>query len=240
MRAILLAGGMGTRLRTVVQDTPKPMARVAGRPFLSHLLDYLERQGIAEVIVSVGYLRQQIIDAYGDQHGGISIRYAIEKEPLGTGGGLRNALGLVDEFPVFALNADTLVDIDYRKMLLAHEQEKVDLTIALRRLADTGRYGRAVVENGRVVAFEAHGPGHAGLINAGVYLFSKNILQTGQAPAFSFERDFLEPQVQTLRPLAFEAEGYFIDIGVPEDYLRAQTELAPSRARISAANLYSG
>ena len=226
MRAILLAGGMGTRLRTVVQNMPKPMAPVAGRPFLSHLLDYLERQGVTEAILSVGYLHQKIMDAYGDRHGGIAIRYAVEDEPLGTGGGLRKALGLVEEFPVFALNADTLVDLDYRKMLQAHEQSSASLSIALRRLPDTGRYGRVVVDDGRVVAFEAHGPGQPGFINAGVYLFSENILKTGQPEVFSFERDYLEPQAAALHPLAFEAEGYFIDIGIPEDYLRAQTELA--------------
>ena len=111
MRAILLAGGMGTRLRSVVQDVPKPMAPVAGRPFLSHLLDYLEHEGVDEVVLSVGYLRQVIIDTIGNRHGSISIRYALEDEPLGTGGGLRKAMERVSGFPVFALNADTLVSL---------------------------------------------------------------------------------------------------------------------------------
>jgi len=225
MRAILLAGGMGTRLRTVVQDVPKPMAPVAGKPFLSHLLDYLERQGVTEAILSVGYLREKIIDTYGDRHGGIAIRYAVEEEPLGTGGGLRKALSMVDRFPVFALNADTFVDIDYRGMLAAHERAKTPLTVALREVPDTARYGRVVVEGDRIASFDASGTAQPGLINVGVYLFADNILATGQPPVFSFERDFLEREIGRLRPLAFRAEGYFIDIGVPEDYLRAQTEL---------------
>jgi D-glycero-alpha-D-manno-heptose 1-phosphate guanylyltransferase len=229
MRAILLAGGMGTRLRAVVQDVPKPMAPVAGRPFLSYLLDYLERQGVTEAILSVGYLREKIVEALGDRHGGIAIRYVIEEQPLGTGGGLRKALGLVERFPVFALNADTLVELDYRAMLRAQQQAGTSLAVALRALPDTDRYGRAIVEDGRIAAFAAAGPGQPGLINAGVYLFGENILADEPAPAFSFERDFLEPKAGTLRPLAFEADGYFIDIGVPDDYRRAQTEL-PARA----------
>ena len=228
MRAILLAGGMGTRLRSVVQDVPKPMAPVAGRPFLSHLLEYLERQGIDEAILSVGYLGQKIVDAYGDRHGGIAIRYAVEDTPLGTGGGLRKALSQVDRFPVFALNADTMVELDYRAMLRAHERASASLTVALRAVPDTGRYGHVVVEGDRIVAFAAAGRGRAGLINAGVYLFGDDILAAEPAPAFSFERDFLEPRAGSLRPLAFQADGYFIDIGVPEDYRRAQTEL-PAR-----------
>jgi len=227
MRAILLAGGMGTRLRSVVQDVPKPMAPVAGRPFLSHLLDYLEGQGIDEVILSVGYLRHIIIETIGERHGGVRVRYAIEEEPLGTGGGLRKALAMSGGFPVFALNADTLVHLDYRAMLRRQEEVGADLSIALRAVDDTARYGSATVEDGCIVSFAAADrPGQPGLINAGVYLFGANILAEGQPPAFSFERDFLEPRIAELRPLAFVADGYFIDIGVPEDYARAQIELA--------------
>lgn len=227
MRAILLAGGMGTRLRTVVQDVPKPMAPVAGRPFLSHLLDYLEGQGVDEAILSVGYLRHVIIDAIGEQHGGVRIRYAIEEEPLGTGGGLRKALAMTGGFPVFALNADTLVHLDYKAMLRHQAEAGANLSIALRAVEDTTRYGSARVEDGRIVSFAAADrPGQPGLINAGVYLFGENILAHGLPPAFSFERDFLEPKIAELKPLAFVADGYFIDIGVPEDYRRAQMELA--------------
>ncbi len=226
MRAILLAGGMGTRLRSVVQDVPKPMAPVAGRPFLSHLMDYLQGQGITEVILSVGYLGQSIIDFYGNLYGDIAIRYAVEREPLGTGGGLRNALEQVDAFPVFALNADTLVHLDYRKMQGAAERSRTSLTMALRPVPDTDRYGTAIVEDDRVVGFAAGGPSQSGLINAGVYLFWENILKNGLPPQFSFEKDFLEPRACQLRPLAFVADGYFIDIGVPDDYARAQMELA--------------
>jgi len=229
MQAVILAGGMGTRLKSVVSDLPKPMAPVCGRPFLGYLLALLERQGITEVVLSVGHLRERIIDALGDRHGGIRLRYAVEETPLGTGGALRAALDLIDAYPAFALNGDTFLELDYRAMERAHRAAGADLTIALRRMPDTGRYGRAKVERGRVIGFEAGGQSGPGSINAGVYLFADNPLRDPVLPErFSFERDFLEPRIAALAPLAFETDGYFIDIGVPEDYARAQREL-PAR-----------
>lgn len=229
MQAVILAGGMGTRLKSVVSDLPKPMAPVAGRPFLGYLLALLERQGITEVVLSVGHLRERIIDALGDRHGGVRLRYAVEETPLGTGGALRAALNMVDVYPAFALNGDTFLELDYRAMEQAHRAAGAAFTIALRRMPDTGRYGRAKVERGRVIGFEAGGQGGPGSINAGVYLFADNPLRDPALPErFSFERDFLEPRIAALAPLAFETDDYFIDIGVPDDYARAQREL-PAR-----------
>jgi len=223
MQAVILAGGLGTRLRSVVGDLPKPLAPVAGRPFLARLLDRLERQGFTSAVLSVGYRHESIVD----RHGAIRLAYAIEREPLGTGGGLRAALAMIERFPCFALNGDTLLDVDYQAMRTAHAAARAPLTMALRRIADVSRYGRAVVEDGRVVGFAAAGAPGPGLVNAGVYLFAGNLLDDpALPPSFSFERDFLEPRAATLRPLAFETDGYFIDIGVPEDYARAQRELA--------------
>jgi D-glycero-alpha-D-manno-heptose 1-phosphate guanylyltransferase len=227
MQAIVLAGGKGTRLQSVVSDLPKPLAPVAGRPFLAHLLGFLERQGVTEAVLSVGYMHEKIVDAFGSRFGRIDLRYAVEDEPLGTGGGLRQALEQVVRYPVFALNGDTLLALDYRAMLAAHRAAEADMTMALRRLPDTGRYGRAVIEAGRVTGFEAGGVAGPGAINAGVYLFGRNLLDEPSLPSsFSFERDFMEPRMAALAPLAFETDAYFIDIGVPEDYVRAQRELA--------------
>jgi len=227
MYAVVLAGGQGTRLRPLVGDLPKPMAPVHGRPFLCYLLDLLERQGITDVVLSVGYRHEQITAFFGRQYRGLGLAYAIEAEPLGTGGGLQRALGLVERFPAFALNGDTYLELDYRAMLGAHQAAGTRLTIALRRAAEPGRYGGVEVQAaGRVVGFRATGAG-AGLINAGVYLVADNLLVgSGLEPPFSFEQDFLEPRIAELRPLAFETQGYFIDIGVPEDYARAQHELS--------------
>lgn len=228
MRAIVLAGGQGTRLRSVIAGLPKPMAPVAGRPFLAHLLDRLERGGVDRVVLSIGYIKEPIVAAFGNRYRGIEIAYCIEETPLGTGGGLRQALAMAGGFPVFALNGDTIVELDYAAMWRAREEAGTALAIALRRVPDAARYGRAKVEGGRLVGFAARGEGaEPGLINAGVYLFAENLLADPSLPAsFSFERDFLETRAATMRPLAFETEGYFIDIGVPEDYARAQRELA--------------
>ncbi len=226
MRAIVLAGGLGTRLRPVVADVPKPLAPVAGRPFLSILLDRLEAGGVDEAVLAVGHRREAIIDRFGERHGGIRLRYAIETAPLGTGGGLRNAAGMVAPGPVLVVNGDTLLDIDHAAVMRAHRDGGRGLTMVLRRVADAGRYGRVVVGAGRVVAFAAAGGGGPGLINSGVYVLDPAILDDAPPGPFSFEKDFLEPRIAALKPLAVETDGYFIDIGVPEDYRRAQTELA--------------
>lgn len=225
MQAIVLVGGQGTRLQSVVSDVPKVMAPIRDRPFLSLLLDLLERQGIEDVILAVGYLRDVVMSRIGRRHGGLKVRYAIETEPLGTGGGLRNALEIADRFPVFALNGDTYFELDYRAMRRAHDEAGVELTIALRRIAQGERFGCATVVGDRIVGFTAEGA-RTRLISAGVYLFGSRLLDDPSLPpAFSFERDFLERRAPNLRPLAFETGGYFIDIGVPEDYARAQREL---------------
>lgn len=227
MQAVILVGGLGTRLRSVVSDVPKPMAPVNGRPFLSHLLTYLEGQGVTDAVLAVGHLRETIIDAFGERHGGIRLRYSIEEEPLGTGGGLRQALRMVDRFPVFALNGDSYFAIDYAAMLAAHTDARARLTIALRSMPDTGRYGRVAVTDGRITNFNAGGQSGPGVINSGIYLFAEDLLSNlGLPETFSFEKDALEPRIGEWKPLAYVSDAYFIDIGVPEDYQRVQRDLA--------------
>jgi D-glycero-alpha-D-manno-heptose 1-phosphate guanylyltransferase len=224
-QAIILAGGAGTRLRAVVSDVPKPLAPVRGRPFLSYLMDAMLQQGVEAIVLSVGYRADQIVAAFGQSYRGVPIRYAVEDQPLGTGGGLRKALALIDAYPVLAMNGDSYLGLDLTRMRQAHAESGAGMTMALRRMADTGRYGRVVVEDGRVVGFAPRGAG-PGLINGGLYLFARDpLLGRDLPPAFSFEGDFLANEVATLRPLAFETDGFFIDIGVPEDYARAQAEL---------------
>jgi len=232
MQAVILAGGLGTRLRAVVSAVPKPLAPIGGRPFLAILIERLERQGIDEAVLAVGYKGDAIEAALGSRLGGVGLHYVHEDEPLGTGGALARALARIERFPVLALNGDTLLELDLAAMLAAHRAAGARLTMAVRRVEDTGRYGRAVIDRGRVVGFAPGEAGRPGTINAGVYLFAENLLADPGLPArFSFERDFLERQAQILRPLAYEARGYFIDIGVPEDYARAERDLAGPRAR---------
>lgn len=230
--AIVLAGGLGTRLRPVVSDLPKPMAPVAGRPFLAWLLDYLELQGIRRVVLSVGYLSEAITQFFGERYGAIEITYSIEDEPLGTGGGIAGSLSLVKSAFVFVLNGDTFLKLDYRAMarLASEAGEDFVLAVALRETDDARRYGRVVLKGGRITGFEALGAEQPGpcpsMINAGVYLMNSSIFRRFEVPRrFSFEKEFLETKTAQLRPLAFPCDVPFIDIGIPEALEHAQVLL---------------
>lgn len=225
-QAVILVGGQGTRLRSVVSDVPKPMAPIRGRPFLAYLLEALEAQGVDEAVLAVGYLRDQLMQTFGARHGGIRLRYSVEEAPLGTGGAIARAFGLIEQWPAMVLNGDTFLEFDHAEMRRAHAAAGAEMTMALSRVADAGRYGRTMVADGRVVGFEPAGRAGPGLINAGVYLFGCDLLAAaGLGEVFSFEKDFLVPALQRVRPLGHEVEGYFIDIGVPADFERAQREL---------------
>lgn len=226
MEAILLAGGLGTRLRSVVPDLPKPMAPVAGRPFLDLILDELDRAGFTAAILAVGYRHEAIRAHYGERYKHLALRYSVEPEPLGTGGAIRLAWPADAAAPLFVLNGDTFLALDYRAMLAAHVRAGAALTMAVCEVADVARYGALELADGRVHGFREKGPGGPGWINGGVYLMAPALRARMPAGAFSFEQDLLVPQVRALRPLAFPAAGLFIDIGIPEDYARAQTLFA--------------
>jgi D-glycero-alpha-D-manno-heptose 1-phosphate guanylyltransferase len=223
MHAIVLAGGLGTRLRGVVPDLPKPMAPVAGRPFLAWILDELAGAGFEKVVLAVGYRHEAIRDHFGGDYRGMPLAYAVEDRPLGTGGAIRFAAQGMSAQPVFVLNGDTFLELDHRAMLAAHVRAHGQLTMAVCHVPDAGRYGALDIVGGHVVGFREKGRTGPGAINAGTYLLSTEVLQRiPPDEAFSFERQLLMPCVETLRPAAFEARGLFIDIGVPEDYARAQ------------------
>lgn len=223
MQAIVLAGGLGTRLRGVVPELPKPMAPVAGRPFLTYVLDRLVDAGFNRAVLAVGYRFEAIRDHFGDAYRGMALAYSVESEPLGTGGAIRLAANHASGFPLFILNGDTFLELDYAAMLTAHQQESAPLSMAVCRVPDVGRYGALALQGDRVTGFLEKGGSGAGDINAGVYLLSAEVVQ--QIPAdsvFSFEQQLLVPRVSELRPLAFHTAGRFIDIGIPEDFARAQ------------------
>lgn len=228
MQAIILVGGFGTRLRTLVPDLPKPMAPVCDKPFLAHLLLYLKRQGITRIIFSVHYLKETIQTYFQNNYEDLEIAYAEEETPLGTGGAIINALSHCDaNQPVFVLNGDTFLKLNYRAMHQQHLTTHSQLTMALTQVADCSRYGKVLVTNNKVCGFTEKGEQGAGCINAGVYLLNTNLFaEFSLPPQFSFEKDFLLPHCQQLNPHAFMASDYFIDIGIPADYLRAQQELA--------------
>jgi D-glycero-alpha-D-manno-heptose 1-phosphate guanylyltransferase len=223
MEAIVLAGGLGTRLSSVVPDLPKPMAPVAGRPFLAWILDRLADAGFHRAVLAVGYRHEVIRDHFGSGYRGMELIYSAEDAPLGTGGAMRLALAQVDESPVFVLNGDTYLDVDYVAMSAAHAAHRVALSVAVVRVPDVSRYGSLEIEDDRICGFlekGSHGPGY---INAGVYLVDTELLAGIPAGTpYSFEQGLMVPSVATLRPVAFRTDGLFIDIGVPEDYERAQ------------------
>ncbi len=224
--AIILAGGLGTRLRQVVSEIPKPMAPVAGRPFLEYLLKYLGGYGIKKAVLSVGYKYELIREHFGEHYGDTSLVYAIEEEPLGTGGGLRNALRFINDSACFLLNGDTYFNVPLNKLYAAHARNRNSLTLSLKKMHDFDRYGTVITENDRVMEFEPKKPCREGLINGGVYVIPPELFDSlPPHRKFSFEEDFLKPYTRAIRMGAFVSDGYFIDIGVPEDYERAQREM---------------
>ncbi|OIR06730.1 D-glycero-alpha-D-manno-heptose 1-phosphate guanylyltransferase [mine drainage metagenome] len=232
MRAVVLAGGLGTRLRERVPDLPKPMAPVAGRPFLEYLLDRLIAGGIDEITLSVGYRAEAIAAHFGDRYRGAVLRYARETEPLGTGGAIIHALRGEGPEPVLVLNGDTFLDIDVRALIRWYQAAPARVAMVLRQTPDVSRYGSVVLSGDRVTGFAEKGRTGPGLINAGIYVLTPGVLAAwGPPEKFSFEADILQRHCDTLRPRAFVTDAYFIDIGVPEDFDRAQRELPAIVAR---------
>lgn len=223
MEAIVLAGGLGTRLRSVVSDLPKPMAPINGKPFLAILLETLSHAGFTAATLAVGYRSEAIRAYFGNSYRSLRLSYSVETEPLGTGGALRQALAQTTASQVFVVNGDTYLELDYQAMLAAHLEADVALSVAVRAVPDASRYGALEIKQHRIQGFFEKGRSGSGLINGGVYLLSRALFERYPlATVFSFETDLLMPHVREIKPLAFETAGLFIDIGVPEDYLHAQ------------------
>ena len=223
MDVVVLAGGLGTRLRSRLSELPKPMAPVAGRPFLEYLLDRLVAGGFERITLSVGYRADAIQDHFRDEYRGARIDYSVESQPLGTGGATAFACDRLSGSPCLVLNGDTFLDIDFRKLVDWYRQEPEDLAMTLVKVPDLARYGAVQVGGGRVTGFTAKGAPGAGSINAGVYFIEPRVFQRfGLSGRFSLESDLLQAHCAELRPRAFVSDAFFIDIGVPEDFDRAQ------------------
>jgi D-glycero-alpha-D-manno-heptose 1-phosphate guanylyltransferase len=236
IEAIVLAGGQGTRLRAVVRDLPKPMAAIDGRPFLWWLMTRLHQQHVGRVILSVGYKSAAIRDYFGDSMDGMEISYCVESEPLGTGGAMKFALEEASEANVIVLNGDTFADVNLLDLMGEFDSAGVDLAVAVTYLNSIARYGAIVIEekNNTIRGFDEKQGLPAGYINAGVYCLRRDIFVKCSAPAkFSFERDFLPKELGRMRAIAFRRVRAFIDIGVPEDYMLAQTLIPTLAARIA-------
>jgi NDP-sugar pyrophosphorylase family protein len=224
----ILAGGLGTRLRSVVTDRPKVLALIHGRAFLSYLLDRLCDFYPAEIVLCAGYLGEQLRETFGDSHRGARLIYSQEPAPLGTAGALRFALPLFKTENVLALNGDTFCDVDFNAMCDWHSAHQANATIALVHLPDTSRYGCVMTdEKNRITHFEEKKENSGtGWINGGVYLLKRQFIEsipTGQA--VSIERETF-PNWIGRELYAWKSDGRFIDIGTPESYSSAESFFA--------------
>ncbi len=228
VKTIILAGGKGTRLKDVLGEVPKPMAPIGGRPFLEYLVARFKAEGINEFIFCIGHRGEKIRGHFSDgKRFGISIRYTVETRLLGTGGAAKLAEPWVGSEGSFVVNGDTYLEAAPQAMLRFHRMCGAAATIALVRKEDTGRYGRIVMDRiNRITSFEERGkPGMPGHINGGLYLFNKEIFACIPAgKVCSLEREIL-PKLIGKGLHGFPVDGYFIDIGVPEDYDRARREM---------------
>jgi D-glycero-alpha-D-manno-heptose 1-phosphate guanylyltransferase len=226
---IILAGGLGTRLQSAVPDKPKCLADIAGKPFLYYLAQYLKPYHFQHIILAVGHKREMIMD-YVENNPDVfpcHVSFSIEEEPLGTGGAIAQAMQFVQTEDVFVLNGDTFFDVDLDAMLAFQRNKMADCTLALKPMLHASRYGLVETdEHDLITTFHEKKENASGLINGGVYCLFKKAFQSIPFPTrFSFETAYLENHLHEREMAGFIQPNYFLDIGIPEDYEKAQTEI---------------
>ena len=226
-QCIILAGGLGTRLRSAVANLPKCMAPVADKPFLYWVITYLQQQKVTSFVLSLGYMHE-IIEAYiKKDFPDVDIIYSIENEPLGTGGAIYLAMQKCTEENVLVVNGDTLFRVNNEILLNQHLAKNSACSLALKQMTEFSRYGVVKIDNNKnITSFEEKRYQQTGLINGGVYLInSHSFLQEKFPQKFSFEKDYLEKKVNEIIMIGVQDDGYFIDIGIPEDFAKANKEI---------------
>ncbi len=217
---VILCGGQGKRLQSVVSDVPKVMAQVDGRPFLDFVIEYLNSQNIARIILCTGYKADFIEQYYRANNFGITIDFSTEKEPLGTGGALKNAQEVISSDPFFVLNGDSLLSADLQAFLDFHELKKSVASMVVSQSTDGEDFGNLKIdEDGRITEFQEKINDPSGqLVNAGIYCFSQTILSLMPKPKkFSLENDFF-PNLIDKKFFGYQIHKEFLDIGTPERY----------------------
>jgi D-glycero-alpha-D-manno-heptose 1-phosphate guanylyltransferase len=224
--AIILAGGLGTRLRSAVPDLPKCLAPVGGRPFIAYVADHFRREGIRRFIFALGYKSTYFDEFFRSEFPRGDYDISLEEEPLGTGGAIRQACGRVEGTTVLILNGDTFFRIGVKDLAKFHTERQAGCSLCLKPMRDFDRFGVVeLADDGRVSRFREKQYYAAGLINGGVYALEKAALLQEEWPkVFSFEKDYLEAGREK-RLYGLVQDNYFIDIGIPEDYRRASEEL---------------
>lgn len=224
--SIILAGGLGTRLRSVVADQPKVLAPINNRPFLQYIIDNALKQGIEHIVLSTGYLHEKVEEFVKKRYPEKNISFAIEEEPLGTGGGILNALHQCRTDEVLVLNGDTFFNIDYKMFYHHHNHHNSVFSVALKPMKDFDRYGTVTCDqHRRITSFNEKQFMKEGMINAGVYILNKTEFGSIYWPQkFSMEKDYMEKYTGEIHMSAFPYDEYFIDIGIPEDYSKAEND----------------
>jgi D-glycero-alpha-D-manno-heptose 1-phosphate guanylyltransferase len=231
--AIILAGGLGTRLRPAIGSHPKPLATILKRPFLQYLLDELQQQKVSHVVLAVGYKWQLISNIFGENYKGMRISYSIEESPLGTGGAICLAAAKIKDENFYVLNGDTFFHINLEQLSELHFEQNAHCTIALKKVANVDRYGTVLVNaQHQIIGFKEKEATAKGLINGGVYLLNKNALKcftTGLN--YSFETDYLNRQFIEGKIYGKSFENYFMDIGIPTDYLQFEKDILANKIK---------
>ena len=227
-QAIILAGGLGTRLRSAISGVPKCMAPVAGKPFLHYVIDYLQQQGVKKFIFALGYMSEIIEEFLKINYTNLQYQVVIEQEPLGTGGAIQLACSKATEEDILILNGDTFFKVDVLSVFKLHLQQHAACTVCLKAMQQFDRYGVVELdENSTITSFKEKQFYHQGLINGGVYVINSHQFLTKNLPQkFSFEKDYLEKYVSEGNFTGIEQKAYFIDIGIPEDYNKAQEDFS--------------
>jgi len=236
LQAVILAGGLGTRLRAIVKDKPKALVEINGKPFLEYQLEFLNRYRVTDLIVCTGYLGEKVEKHFSDgKEYGVSIRYSRELDLLGTGGALKNASFMLDD-RFFVLNGDTIFDTNLHSMKNFHEKSRADATLALTSVSDQSRYGSVTCEEknpfckdpgNRITRFAEKASSSDQLISAGIYLLEKRLFSWHDLPnIFSLEKDFLPQVVLESQVHGFlDINAYFVDIGTPEGYRKLSEDI---------------
>ena len=220
VQVLILAGGLGTRLRSVVADRPKVLAEVAGRPFITHLLDQLAQAGFQAATLLTGYKEEMVKEALGLAYKGMQLGYSVEETPLGTGGAIRAAARVIACEQLLVLNGDTFFDVEY--LNLAQQAPAGADLMACRRVEDVGRYGAVQLDaSGRVIAMAEKGAEGPGLINGGIYVLHREAIAAWPEAVFSIETDYFPERLAAERLYGTACGGSFIDIGVPDELKRA-------------------
>lgn len=219
--AVILVGGLGTRLRSVINDLPKPLADINGKPFLAHLIDYLIKYKFKKIILASGYLSDKIEKYFSDYSKDVEILFSVEKERLGTGGAVKLAIQNYDlKNDFLLLNGDSILSLDINNFINNHKSN--NLSIALKKMIKPHRYGTVKLNNNFIEEFKEKQEIDEGIINTGIYAINPKIISNISADKFSFEKEILE-KIENIYGYVYD--DYFVDIGIPEDYEKAEKEL---------------